>query len=379
MTVDAQRVGRREDLLARHVRVVADAADRLEVGREPDGRRHEADRHVRPRAVEAHASNRRSVSRVATSRSVPPRSRHAASGSSSSSRQTWAIASQRRSYASLPRRCPGRRDAAHPGVGAGAMLQFVVARLTTSPTFGRYGQDVLARPRRVDAVERLRRRVAAQRDPRRTLVREPLEPVDHPGRHELEGRLVGVGEPLALDPRVVREDVDPARAALVRRTRDLARELLLAGVVVMPTIWPGWTFAPKPTMRSANLRVRSAMSRTTRERTRQNARVRLNAYLARAGIASRRGADELIKAGRVTVNGARGSSTRSWRTATTSASTAVSSASRRSATSSSTSRAARSRPPATPRGDRPSSTSSAARSASCPSGGSTGTRRASSS
>ena len=34
--------------------------------------------------------------------------------------------------------------------------------------------------------------------------------------------------------------------------------------------------------------------------------MRLNAYLARAGIASRRGADELIKAGRVTVNGVRG-------------------------------------------------------------------------
>jgi pseudouridine synthase len=34
--------------------------------------------------------------------------------------------------------------------------------------------------------------------------------------------------------------------------------------------------------------------------------VRLNAYLARAGVASRRGADELIKAGRVTVNGMRG-------------------------------------------------------------------------
>src|SRR5215208_5815548 len=31
--------------------------------------------------------------------------------------------------------------------------------------------------------------------------------------------------------------------------------------------------------------------------------MRLNAYLARAGLASRRGADELIKAGRVTVNG----------------------------------------------------------------------------
>ena len=35
-----------------------------------------------------------------------------------------------------------------------------------------------------------------------------------------------------------------------------------------------------------------------------NGRVRLNAYLARAGIASRRGADELIEAGRVTVAGA---------------------------------------------------------------------------
>jgi 23S rRNA pseudouridine2605 synthase len=31
--------------------------------------------------------------------------------------------------------------------------------------------------------------------------------------------------------------------------------------------------------------------------------VRLNAYLARAGVASRRGSDDLIKAGRVTVNG----------------------------------------------------------------------------
>lgn len=33
--------------------------------------------------------------------------------------------------------------------------------------------------------------------------------------------------------------------------------------------------------------------------------MRLNAYLARAGVASRRGADELIRAGRVTVNGQR--------------------------------------------------------------------------
>src|SRR5438552_144904 len=34
--------------------------------------------------------------------------------------------------------------------------------------------------------------------------------------------------------------------------------------------------------------------------------MRLNAYLARAGVASRRAADELIKAGRVRVNGERG-------------------------------------------------------------------------
>ena len=34
--------------------------------------------------------------------------------------------------------------------------------------------------------------------------------------------------------------------------------------------------------------------------------MRLNAYLARAGISSRRGADKLIKAGRVSVNGKQG-------------------------------------------------------------------------
>ncbi len=34
--------------------------------------------------------------------------------------------------------------------------------------------------------------------------------------------------------------------------------------------------------------------------------MRLNRYLARAGVASRRASDELIKAGRVTVNGTRG-------------------------------------------------------------------------
>ena len=37
-------------------------------------------------------------------------------------------------------------------------------------------------------------------------------------------------EALAFHPGVERDDIDPARTPLVRRSRDLARELLLAGV-----------------------------------------------------------------------------------------------------------------------------------------------------
>lgn len=46
--------------------------------------------------------------------------------------------------------------------------------------------------------------------------------------------------------------------------------------------------------------------RRPNDRYDQNDPMRLNAYLARAGVASRRRADELISAGRVRVNGARG-------------------------------------------------------------------------
>jgi 23S rRNA pseudouridine2605 synthase len=46
--------------------------------------------------------------------------------------------------------------------------------------------------------------------------------------------------------------------------------------------------------------------RAAARRCRDNGLMRLNAYLARAGVASRRGADELIKDGRVVVNGRRG-------------------------------------------------------------------------
>jgi 23S rRNA pseudouridine2605 synthase len=50
-------------------------------------------------------------------------------------------------------------------------------------------------------------------------------------------------------------------------------------------------------------RVHSDDEREPRESTGQNPAMRLNAFLARAGVASRRKADELIKAGRVRVNG----------------------------------------------------------------------------
>ena len=65
---------------------------------------------------------------------------------------------------------------------------------------------------------------------RRVLVREPLEPVDHPPRDVVEGGLVGIRKTLTLDPRVERDDVHPLGAALVSRACDLARQLLLARV-----------------------------------------------------------------------------------------------------------------------------------------------------
>ena len=52
--------------------------------------------------------------------------------------------------------------------------------------------------------------------------------------------------------------------------------------------------------------VKSALRLGRKRRTVRICRVRLNAYLARSGVASRRKADELIKANRVTVNGVAG-------------------------------------------------------------------------
>ena len=105
--------------------------------------------------------------------------------------------------------------------------------------------------------------------------------------------------------------------------------------------------------------------------------MRLNAYLARAGVASRRGADELIKAGRVTVNGEPGAAEHVRRRARP----------RRARRGARRAAAARLRAPAQAcrrRHDRarpagpaaPSSSSSTTRPASCPSAGSTPTRPA---
>src|SRR3954465_889295 len=84
-------------------------------------------------------------------------------------------------------------------------------------------------------------------------------------------------------------------------------------------VWPGAVLAPPVTTAMVSPTAATSPARTSkrficasfwgdratlrRSRTRHNRVMRLNAYLARAGIASRRGAEELIRAGRVTVNG----------------------------------------------------------------------------
>ena len=106
-----------------------------------------------------------------------------------------------------------------------------------------------------------------------------------------------------------------------------------------------------------------------------NGRMRLNAWLARAGVASRRKSDELIKAGRVTVNGEPGQlNTFVQRTDDVRLDGEPLAEAGSSPTCSSTSPPVSSRPRATRRVARPSSTSSTTRRASCPSAGSTPTR-----
>ncbi len=160
------------------------------------------------------------------------------------------------------------------------------------------------------------------------LVGKVQEPLRHPGRRIVERVLCGVRDPLALDPLVERHDVDVLRAALVGRTGDLARDVLLADearhrdqlsrldvcpedgeVGELPRPLLDLTHgARQPTScaRTESASADSVRAKTLKPGLGENERVRLNAFLARAGVASRRRADELIFAGRVLVNGARG-------------------------------------------------------------------------
>ena len=96
-------------------------------------------------------------------------------------------------------------------------------------------------------------------------------------------------------------DADEIRERLDSRRREAAG--LAAATARFPTPWGGELVALPPATRGRAYPRISRRSVPSSGRTRNNCRMRLNAYLARAGVASRRGADELIKAGRVRVNG----------------------------------------------------------------------------
>ena len=79
-------------------------------------------------------------------------------------------------------------------------------------------------------IERVGRLRPGERDPRRALVREVPQPVDHPGRDVRKRLRVAAEQALALEPLVEVEDVDERGTALVRGPRDLAGQLLLPDV-----------------------------------------------------------------------------------------------------------------------------------------------------
>jgi len=101
------------------------AASHFEVGSNPT-------RRSVPSPRKRIASKRRDVSRAALSTSTAARSRQAATGSSSSRRQTCTICSPRRSQAASGVR-PGCTSAAQGRVGHGRIVQLVVRALTTGP------------------------------------------------------------------------------------------------------------------------------------------------------------------------------------------------------------------------------------------------------
>ena len=208
---------------------MAEAVDRLEVRRVPGGRGEEADRQVGAGAVEANRVEapfgeacRRAVE---DARSLAPRRHGVVAVEPADVRDLLPEAVVRLVGVELrvDERAPGaRRRRGHAPVRRALVDDLAGA--------GQVGQHVPSGPRRVDPVERVRRGRAVEGHACRVLGGEPVEALHEPRRDVLQRRLVGVREALALHPRVEGDDVDAARAPLVRGTCDLARERLLAGV-----------------------------------------------------------------------------------------------------------------------------------------------------
>ena len=113
-------------------------------------------------------------------------------------------------------------------------------------------------------------------------------------------------QPLPLQPLIGVDDVDVVGASLVGGAGDLARQLLLADVARHADELPGLHVGAEADDQVGEAPGEVGVGRCTTRETSDNGPMRLNRYLARAGVASRRAADDLIKAGRVTVNGERG-------------------------------------------------------------------------
>ena len=329
------------------------------------------------------ASKRRSVRRAAFDFSSSTRSVQEAVGSSVSSRQIRTTASHSRSSASSrvelridrlrPRRRRGRDD--RP---VGRALVDDLAGL------GQVGQHVATRATGIDPFERARRVRPGERDARCVLVGQVVQALAEPRRDEVERVLGRVLDALALDPLVEVEDVDVLRAAEVGGPRDLARERLLpdeardGDVLALLDVRAedgelGEALEPA----LALALVASWVAVTRAPYRRHNAPVRLNAYLARAGVASRRRADELIRDGRVVVNGEPGELQHAGALGRRrGGGRELASPPRRLRTSCCTSLPASSRPPATRMDGRPWSISSTIPPESSPSAASTRTRPA---
>ena len=198
------------------------------------------------------ASKRRSFSRVAAAASASARSFHAATGSGSSRRQTWAISSQSRSNASSG----GRSGMDEPGPrlcsGHGTTVQFVVRSLITSRISLTNGS--WSRPARSGSRSSSSPVVArpGERDPRRPLARRARASGSEPRRDEVEGVLGRVRDPGSLDVRVEVLDVDERRAAPVGASAIARANSYWPWSAPTVTIWPGWTLAANVTARSAS-------------------------------------------------------------------------------------------------------------------------------